>query len=323
MGVNRGNSVAGVPRLTGFAWLSLGAAVATVGLKLVAYLLTGSVGLLSDALESLVNLAAALLALGTLIFAAQPPDEEHPYGHTKAEYFASGAEGFLILGAALSIAYAAFQRILNPRPIENVELGLLVSAGAALVNWGVARVLLSAGRRYRAIVLEANARHLLADVWTTAGVVVGVLGATLTGLYILDPILGLLVAANIVRWGIVLVRRSVLGLLDTALPPGEQQVIREVLDRYREQGVGYHALRTRQAGTRRFITVHILVPGHWTVAQGHHLLEEVEAEVRKALPGTVVFTHLEPIEDPRSWQDINLDRPSPARTVKPYDSAGH
>ncbi|MER3397871.1 MAG: cation-efflux pump [Chloroflexota bacterium] len=320
--MNHGKPASVVPRLARFAWLSLAAAVATVGLKLVAYLLTGSVGLLSDALESLVNLAAALLALGTLIFAAQPPDEEHPYGHTKAEYFASGAEGFLILAAALSIGYAAFQRILHPQPISNVELGLLVSVAAALVNWVVARVLLCAGRRYRAIVLEANARHLLADVWTTVGVVLGVAVAGLTGLYILDPLLGLLVAANIVRWGIVLVRRSALGLLDTALPPEEQQIIRQVLDRYQEQGVRYHALRTRQAGTRRFMSVHVLVPGSWTVAQGHHLLEEVEAELQKALPGISVFTHLEPLEDPRSWQDIHLDRSPSAPPTRVKDSAG-
>ncbi len=306
--------------LTGFAWLSVAAAVITIGLKLAAYLVTGSVGLLSDALESVVNLAAALLALGTLIFAAQPPDEEHPYGHTKAEYFASGAEGFLILGAAVSIAYVAIQRILEPRPIQNIEAGLVVAVAAAGVNLVVARVLLGAGRRYGAIVLEADARHLLADVWTTAGVVAGVLGAALTGVYILDPLVGLLVAANIVRSGVGLVRRSVLGLLDTALPPEEQQVIRQVLDRYRDRGVLYHALRTRQAGMRRFISVHVLVPGNWTVAEGHHLLEEIEAEVRKALPAVTVFTHLEPLEDPRAWQDLHLDRPAAAR---PPDSAGH
>lgn len=320
--MNQGKSPFVVPRLARFAWLSLAAAVITVGLKLVAYLLTGSVGLLSDAMESLVNLAAALLALGTLIFAAQPPDEEHPYGHTKAEYFASGAEGFLILAAAVSIGYAAFLRILHPQPISNVELGLLVSVAAALVNWVVARVLLGAGRRYRAIVLEADARHLLADVWTTVGVVLGVAAASLTGLYILDPILGLLVAANIVRWGVVLLRRSALGLLDTALPPEEQEIIRRVLDRYQEQGVRYHALRTRQAGTRRFMSVHILVPGSWTVARGHHLLEEMEAELQRALPGTSVFTHLEPLEDPRSWQDVSLDRPSSTPAATPKDSAG-
>nr|WBU15331.1 ferrous-iron efflux pump FieF [uncultured bacterium] len=296
--------------LTGFAWLSVAAAVITIGLKLAAYILTGSVGLLSDAMESLVNLAAALLAVWTLFFAAQPPDEEHPYGHTKAEYFASGAEGFLILGAAVSIGYVAVQRILEPRPIQNVETGLLVSAAAAAVNFSVARVLLSAGHRYGAIVLEADARHLLADVWTTVGVITGVVAATLTGIYILDPLVGLAVAANIVRSGIGLVRRSVLGLMDTALPPEEQRVIREILDRYRDRGVSYHALRTRQAGMRRFMSVHVLVPGSWTVAEGHHLVEELETEVRKALPGVTVFTHLEPLEDPRAWQDLNLDRPA-------------
>lgn len=308
------------PSLTGFAWLSVAAAVVTIGLKLAAFLLTGSVGLLADALESGVNLAAALLALGTLIFAAQPPDEEHPYGHTKAEYFASGAEGFLIIGAAASIAYVAGRRILEPGPIQNIEAGLVVAVAAAGVNLAVARILLGAGRRYGAIVLEADARHLLADVWTTAGVVVGVLVASLSGLHILDPLVGLLVAANIVRSGIGLLRRSALGLLDTALPPEEQRVIREVLDRYRDRGVAYHALRTRQAGMRRFISVHILVPGNWTVAEGHHLLEEVEAEVRKALPGATVFTHLEPLEDPTAWQDVHLDRPAAERSP---NSAGH
>jgi cation diffusion facilitator family transporter len=300
--------------LTGFAWLSVLSAVLTLGLKFFAFLLTHSVGLLSDALESFVNLASALVAVWILFLSDQPPDEEHPYGHTKAEYFASGFEGFLILGSAVSIGVVAIERILEPKAIQNVGTGLIVSGAAGAVNLVVARILLTAGNRYGAIVLEADARHLLADVWTTVGVIAGVIVVELTGIYILDPIVGMAVAIHIVWSGVGLVRRSVLGLMDTALPEEDQRIIHTILDRYRERGVQYHALRTRQAGMRRFMSVHILVPGSWTVAEGHHLLEALEAEIRKALPGITVFTHLEPLEDPRAWQDLTLDRSTTDRS---------
>ncbi|MGH7341497.1 MAG: cation diffusion facilitator family transporter [Candidatus Rokuibacteriota bacterium] len=303
--------------LTRFAWLSVAAAVLTIALKLLAYLLTASVGLLSDALESLVNLAGALLALAMLIVAARPPDEDHAYGHGKAEYFSSVLEGTLILAAAVSIGVAAVGRLLEPRPLEQIGLGLGVSIVASLFNLGVAVVLLRAGRRHQSITLEANARHLLTDVWTSAGVVVGVGAVAVTGWQRLDPIVALLVAGNIVRTGIGLMRRSVSGLMDAALPEVEVRVLRDVLARHAESGARFHALRTRRAGPRRFVSVHILVPGDWTVARGHQLLERIEADLRAALASVSVLTHLEPLDDPSSWADIGLDRPAP-----PPDSSG-
>jgi cation diffusion facilitator family transporter len=295
-------------RLTHFAWLSVIAAVVTIALKLAAYLLTASVGLLSDALESLVNLAGALMALAMLIVAARPPDEDHAYGHGKAEYFSSVLEGTLILVAAVSIGVAAVRRLLEPRPLEQIGLGLGISVVASVVNLAVAVVLLRAGRRHRSITLEANARHLLTDVWTSAGVVAGVGAVALTGWQRLDPVVALLVAGNVVRTGLGIVRRSVAGLMDTALPEGEVRALREVLARHAESGAQFHALRTRQAGARRFVSVHVLVPGEWTVARGHQLLERIEADLRAALENVSVLTHLEPLDDPSSWADVALDR---------------
>jgi len=294
--------------LTRFAWLSIAAAMVTIGLKATAYLLTGSVGLLSDALESLVNLVAALMALAMLALAARPPDEEHAYGHSKAEYFASGVEGALIVLAAVSIGWTAWPRLLHPQPIEQVGLGLGISIGASLINLGVARILLQAGRRYRSITLEADAHHLMTDVWTSAGVLLGIGAVVVTGWERLDAIIALIVAANIVWTGVQLVRRSALGLLDTALPEAERGAVRQILERYQQEGVQFHALRTRQAGARRFVSVHILVPGEWTVQRGHQLLEQVEREIRQTVPNVTVFTHLEPLEDPTAWEDTQLDR---------------
>ena len=295
--------------LTRYAWLSIGAAVVTIGLKSGAYLLTGSIGLLSDALESVVNLVAAIVALGVLTIVARPPDDEHAYGHDKAEYFSSGVEGTLILIAAASIIYTASERLLNPQPIEQIGLGLLISIGASVVNFVVARVLLQAGRRHHSITLEADSNHLMTDVWTSVGVVVGMGAVALTGWERLDPIVAMVVAANIIWSGIRLLQRSVLGLLDTALTATDQAVVVAILTRYcEEEGIQYHALRTREAGARRFVTMHILVPGAWSVAQGHRLLERIEAEVYEALPGANVLTHLEPLEDPVSFEDQALDR---------------
>ncbi len=297
------------PSLRRYIHLSIAAATLTISLKGLAYYLTGSVGLLSDALESLVNLAAALLALLLLTIAERPPDEEHAYGHSKAEYFSSAAEGALILLAAYSITATAIQRILEPQPLENIGVGLLVSVIASAINFGVARVLMQAGRRHNSITLEADAQHLMTDVWTSAGVVIGVIAVALTGWLILDPLIALAVAANIIRSGVQLMRRSALGLLDSAIPPEERQRVAEILNRYAPQGVQYHSLRTRQAGQRRFISVHVLVPGKWTVQRGHNLLEEIERDVRHALPGpTTILTHLEPVEDPISMEDIEIDR---------------
>jgi cation diffusion facilitator family transporter len=296
------------PSLRRYAVLSIVAALVTIGLKAGAYLLTGSVGLLSDALESLVNLAAAVTALVALAVAARPADEDHAYGHTKAEYFASGFEGALILGASLTIVVTTVPRLLDPQPLQPVGVALAMSVAAGAVNLVVARILLAAARRYDSIVLEADAHHLLSDVWTSAAVVVGVAAVAFTGWTWLDPLLALGVALNIVRIGIDLLRRSALGLLDTALPEPLRAEIDGILRRYEPLGAQFHALRTRQAGTRRFVNFHVLVPGDWTVQRGHDLLERIEAEVRAAIPNSTVFTHLEPIEDPVSWADTPLDR---------------
>ncbi len=297
--------------LTRFAWLSIGAAVVTIALKSVAYLLTGSVGLLSDALESLVNLVGAVMALAMLTIAARPADEDHAYGHSKAEYFSSGVEGTLILIAAVSIVATAIPRLMSPKPIEQLGLGLGVSVAASLVNLIVARILLKAGKLHNSITLEADAHHLMTDVWTSVGVLAGVGMVALTGWEILDPIVALIVAANIVWSGVRIVRMSALGLMDTALPTQEQDALKGILEKYTRNGVQYHALRTRQSGSRQFISFHVLVPGKWTVQRGHRLLETIEADVRRALPNATVFTHLESLNDPASWEDTNLDRPQP------------
>jgi cation diffusion facilitator family transporter len=300
--------------LTRFAWLSVAAAVLTIALKTGAYFVTGSVGLLSDAFESIVNLFAALMALAMLTIAARPPSELHPFGYSKAEYFSSGVEGALVLLAAASIVWAAVPRLLAPEPLVHVWLGLIISALASAVNLGVARVLLKADRVYGSVALEADARHLMADVWTSMGVIIGVGAVAITGWQRLDPIIALAVAANILWTGAQLVRRSVLGLLDSALSPADQAAVTRILGQYEERGIQFHALRTRQAGARKFIAVHILVPGRWTVQKGHDLLEEIEDKIRAAVLGAHIFTHLEPVEDPASWQDIDLDR-SDERTV--------
>jgi cation diffusion facilitator family transporter len=282
-----------------------------MGLKALAYFLTGSVGLLSDALESLVNLAGALMALAMLTVAARPADEDHAYGHSKAEYFSSGVEGTLILIAAVSIIAAAIPRLITPRPLEQVGLGLAVSVGASVINLIAAIILSRAGKQFHSITLEANAHHLMTDVWTSVGVLAGVGVVAVTGWERLDPIVAFIVAANIIWSGIRIVRESALGLMDTALPPEEQEILKKVLKPYTEKGVQYHALRTRQSGSRRFASMHVLVPDTWTVLDGHQLLEKLEADIRHALPSITVFTHLEPLNDPTSFEDTNLDREEP------------
>lgn len=295
--------------LTRFAWLSIAAALVTIALKGGAYLLTGSVGLLSDAMESLVNLVAAIVALVVLTVAAREPDDEHTYGHTKAEYFSSGLEGALIFVAALGIVWSAVPRLFDPQPIEQVGLGLAISVVAAGVNGLVAWRLFRAAREFRSITLQADAKHLMTDVWTSAGVLIGVALVAMTGWTRLDPILALLVAANIIWSGYGLIDRSVHGLLDTALPPDELATVEGVLARYRDEaGIQTHAMRSRQSGRRRFVSFHILVPPAWTVSEGHDLAEHIERDIREALPDTTVFTHLEPLGDPAAMADTTLDR---------------
>lgn len=294
--------------LTRYAWISIAAAIATITLKSIAYLLTGSVGLLSDAAESLVNLLGACIALAMLTIAARPPDEDHLYGHDKAEYFAGGAEGMLILIAAVSIGFTAVNRLINPRPIEQACAGLAVSSVAALINFIVARILLSAGKKNNSITLEADGHHLMTDVWTSIGVIGGVTAVALTGRQFIDPVIALFVACYIVWTGFKLVRKSVTGLMDSALPDDECREVTTVLDKYTDRGIRFHALRTRRSGARCFVSVHVLVPGVWTVQQGHNLLEELEADIRSTMSYVTVFTHLEPMEDPVSGDDMELDR---------------
>lgn len=294
--------------LVKFAWLSIAAAVLTIGLKTVAYFLTGSVGLLSDALESVVNLVGALMALAMLTIAARPADEDHAYGHSKAEYFSSGVEGTLILVAAISIGVTAIGRLMSPKPLEQIGLGLAVSVVASMVNLGVALILRRVAKQHDSITLEANARHLMTDVWTSAGVLVGVGAVAVTGWQRLDPLVALVVAGNIVWSGVRIVRTSVSGLMDAALPADEQETIRRVLELHGQSDTEYHALRTRRSGARRFVSFHLLVPGTWTVERGHQLLERIEGDLLRALTNVTVFTHLESSSDPASWKDVGLDR---------------
>jgi cation diffusion facilitator family transporter len=294
--------------LTAFAWLAVAAAVVTITLKALAYWLTGSVGLLSDALESLVNLAAAVMALMMLQLAARPPSEEHAYGFSKAEYFSSGFEGALIFLAAIAIVVAAVERLHAPQPLQQLDIGLLISGAAAAVNLVVAQLLIRTGRRRSSIALEADGHHLMTDVWTSAGVIVALVAVLITGWQWLDPVIAIGVAINILWTGYRLLRRSALGLLDRAVPVSQRAAIGDVLSRYEAQGVKFHALRTRRAAGRSFVSVHVLVPGAWTVQRGHELLEEIERDIRVALPNAAVLTHLEPVEDPTSFLDGELDR---------------
>jgi cation diffusion facilitator family transporter len=291
-----------------YAVLSIVAAVMTIGLKLGAYLLTGSVGLFSDAAESVVNLVAAVAALWALLYAARPPDEDHTFGHDKAEYFSSGLESALILLAAGWIGVTAWDRFTDPQPLQNVGIGLSITLVATAINGGVALIILRAGRRLRSITLRADAQHLLTDVWTSLGVVLGIATVQLTGWLVLDPLIGLVVAANILWTGVRLLRDTAQGLLDRALPPEDREAIVKVLSRYENEGIRFHALRTRASGPRRFISMHVLVPGEWTVQRGHDLSEQIERALAAVLPQSTFFIHIEPSEDPASFADQSLDR---------------
>ena len=286
-----------------YAWLSLATSIVTIALKFAAYGLTGSVGLLSDAVESIVNIAAALVALAVLAYAEEKPDAEHNFGHEKAQYFSSGIEGALIFVAAGAIVWAAIPRLLNPQPIDQVWLGLGLSVLASLANAACALVMLRAAREHRSITLEADARHLLTDVWTTAGVLIGVVLVMLTGWLRLDPIIAIAVAIQVLWTGWHLMGRSFQGLMDRAIPDQDRAVIVEVLERLRHEGGDYHRLRTRVAGAKSFVDVHVLVPGRMTVQSGHDLVESLENEIQARLPHVEMLTHLEPLEDPKSWDD--------------------
>lgn len=292
--------------LTRYAWLSIAAALVTMGLKACAYLLTGSVGLLSDAVESLVNLAGAIMVLSMLKIAARPADDNHSFGHSKAEYFSSGFEGSLILIAAGSIIYTAIKRLIEPQPLEQLGIGLLILFLASMVNFVVAMILRKAGKRHNAIALTANSHHLMTDVWTSLGVLVGVGAVAITNWQPLDSIVAILAAINILWSGFNIVRDSAYGLMDTALPQEDLDLIDWVLDKYRSQGVQFHAVRTRQSGASKFVNMHVLVPNEWTVSHGHELLNQIESELKERLPNSNIFTHLEPLHDPSSYTDIDV-----------------
>lgn len=294
--------------LTKYIWLSIAAALITIFLKTGAWYMTGSVGLLSDAIESIINLAAALMALVMLKISILPPDKNHKFGHGKAEYFSSLVEGLLIMVAAAGIAYTAVGRFLDPQPVERLGSGLVISLIATAVNFSVSRVLLSAGRKYRSITLEADSHHLMTDVWTSVAVIAGVGAVGITGWLKLDSIVAFAVAMNILWTAFVIIRRSVEGLMDVSLSTEEQDIIESVLSKYRDQGIQFHALLTRQGASRRFVSMHVLVSGCMTVHDAHHIAENIEKDIRNALPDTVVFTHIEPVEDEISLEDIPLDR---------------
>lgn len=283
------------------ALLSVGAAIVTLLLKFGAYFLTGSVGLLSDAIESFVNLAAALIAFTAITIASRPADSNHTYGHDKAEYFSSGAEGTLILLAAATIIFTAVQRLLNPAPLENVGVGVAVALIASVINFGVSRVLLRVAHQEDSIALEADARHLMTDVWTSVGVVGGIILVGVTGWQMLDPLIAIAVGINIIWMGVQLLRRSTAGLMDATLPAAEVEVIQGTIDRVAGSDTPYHALRTRKSGSRRFIDLHLLLPGGTTVQASHDLVSRIEAAIEQELPNTFVTIHVEPREDATSW----------------------
>ncbi|MCX7089316.1 MAG: cation diffusion facilitator family transporter [Methylococcales bacterium] len=309
----------GSKSLTKYAWLSIAAAIATIALKSYAYWLTDSVGLLSDALESLINLVAAIIMLVVLNISSRPPDADHAYGHEKVEYFSSGAEGIMILLAAFSICIAAWGRLSAPQPLQQLDIGIAISVVASVINLIVAKILITVGKKHQSITLESDGKHLMTDVWTTVGIILGIaliytanhfeisrnyaLQLGMNGWEILDPIIAILVAINIVWAGLQLIRRTVAGLLDTALSIEDQQLIVTALEQFTtSHDIAYHALRTRYAGARRFMSVHILVPGNWTVKEGHDLVELIEQQIMTLFDNIDIDTHIEPIEDSVSWQ---------------------
>ncbi|MDD4914798.1 MAG: cation diffusion facilitator family transporter [Methylococcales bacterium] len=305
--------------LTLYGWLSLATAMSTIALKSYAYWLTDSVGLLSDALESVINLVAAVIMLFVLSIAARPPDHRHAYGHEKIEYFSSGAEGIMILLAAFSIIWSAVERMEHPVTLQKLDVGIAISVFASLINLFVARILIHVGMLRRSITLESDGRHLMTDVWTTVGILIGIAAISIgnhfettrvlagklgmNGWEILDPVIAMLVAVNILLAGLQLIRRTISGLMDAALPAEEQAAIIAVLEQFvASDHIIYHAFRSRYAGARRFMSVHVLVPGDWTVQQGHDLVETMELHIMSLFDNIDIDTHLEPIEDIASWR---------------------
>jgi cation diffusion facilitator family transporter len=298
-----------VKSLKKFMYLSIAAAVVTILLKFTAYRVTGSIGFFSDALESIVNLLAAVFGLIMLHVSEKPADEGHEFGHSKAEYFSSAIEGSLILLAAFSIIWSAVPRLIHPIALENINIGLLFSVGASLVNLAVGQMLIHNGKKSKSLLVEADGKHLMTDVWTSAGVIAGILLVKFTGILILDPIIAILVALNIVYTGYRLISRSTNGLMDASISETEIDQVKKYLDSLKEKDITYHSLMTRQAGQRKFISFHLLVPGAWTVQQGHENADIIEETIEDMFDEPVTVTsHIEPVEDPASLKDIGIDR---------------
>jgi cation diffusion facilitator family transporter len=292
--------------LVRYAWLSVGAALATITLKFAAFAITGSVGLLSDALEGIVNLVAAFVALMTLKVVEQPPDQTHEYGHDKAGYFSAGIEGTLIIVAAVTILFTSANRLLNPQPIEQGAIGLIIAGLAALINLFVGQILIRTGKEHRSITLEADGHHLMSDVWSSVGVIAGVGLAIISGIEWIDPVVAMLVGIKIGWEGIKILRRSMSGLMDTAMPANERAALENILNQYQEvKGIEWHGLRTRQSGALSFVDVHVLTPPAWTVQQAHDLIEVMERDIAEQLPGATVNTHIEPQGDPAAMADAD------------------
>lgn len=292
-----------------YMYISIAAAVATISLKYYAYYVTGSVGFLSDALESIVNLVAAIFALIMLNLSQRPADKRHMYGHSKAEYFSSATEGALILIAAFSIIRTSIPRFFNPIPLENINSGLLFSLLATLVNLVVGLTLINNGKKKNSLIVEADGRHLMTDVWTSVGVIIGIILVKLTGWLILDPIIAILVALNIIYIGYKLISRSASGLMDSIIPSNDLKKITQYLDSLKDEEMEYHSLMTRVAGQRKFIFFHLLVPGDWSVKKGHDCADHIEETIVNMFEGPVtVDTHIEPVDDPVSNIDIGIDR---------------
>ncbi|MFD5869028.1 cation diffusion facilitator family transporter [Corynebacterium sp. NPDC060344] len=294
--------------LSRFAWLSVAAAIITIVMKVAGYLITGSVGLLSDAAESLVNLVAAVVALVVLKVIAKPADSDHEFGHSKAEYFSAGLEGAMILVASGFIIAASIGRMLDPQPIEKVGVGLLLAVGASVVNLVVALILLKAGRDHKSITLTADGKHLMTDVWTSGGVVLGVLLVWLTQWWWLDPVIALLVALNILFTGYKLLMEAGGGLMDKAMDAPDRADVDRILESHRDpaRNIDVHEVRTRVSGRQEFIEFHLLVPGKWSVEHGHDILHAMEDDLRDRFPGVHIASHLEPIEDERAYDDVDL-----------------
>lgn len=298
-----------VNSLRRFIYLSIAAAIVTILLKFYAYFVTGSMGLLSDALESFVNLFAAIFALIMFNVSQKPADKEHEFGHSKAEYFSSAAEGALILVAAFSIIWTTVPRLINPQPIENINTGLLFSLLATVINLVVGLILIHTGKKTNSLLLEADGKHLMTDVLTSGGVIVAILIVKFTGWTIVDPIIAILVALNVIYAGYRLIVRSASGLMDACLPEEDMSKITAYLDSLKDKKIEYHSLQTRAAGQRKFVSLHVLVPGKWTVKQAHDYADEIEEViVNMFIEPVTVHTHLEPVEDPASMIDIGLDR---------------